>query len=535
MVKQDFISTGRMKGVLKEKTILKPQPSTFQAPHLVFYLAEKLTDGTQTVVTTLDAHLQAMVREQISLTLSKLKPFHVTNAAAILLDNHSGELLAYCGSADFFDSRIDGQYDGIQALRQPGSALKPFLYLLAMEEGMHPASLISDVPSHYRMPTGIYSPKNYSENFHGPIRLREALANSLNVPAVRTLAGVGVENFLHRLKRYEFQSLQKQPEFYGLGLALGCGEVSLYELTRAYMCLARMGKFQPVREFININGKKIDLVTVTKQISSETLNYLIFDILNDNYARTSEFGFHSVLNLPFPCAAKTGTSFRFCDNWTIGYTADYTLGVWVGNFDHSPMLKVSGISGAGPLFARIMLMLYSERDYPSEPVRPEGIRDVTICLLSGRRPGPYCSTTGSDIIPEDNLPAWNSSICLMHEFEAEKASLRLPRQYQDWAGQLGLQTGRLPMDRAVFEIVNPKAGAIYRRLPNLAPGYQSIRFQLRGSHPDLTVRWFLNDELIKSTCKNHEFLWQSVPGEYTLRAVSASDHQLVSTVEFRVQ
>ncbi len=163
MAKCGMISSSRVEGVLKEDIFLKPQMASFLAPHFIFQLARRLPQSAQTVRTTLDAELQKLLSEQITLVLNQLKPYHVTNAAAILLDNYTGDVLAYVGSADYFNNEHDGQIDGVQALRQPGSALKPFLYVLAMEEGFHPASLISDVPTHYTMPSGIYSPKNYSE------------------------------------------------------------------------------------------------------------------------------------------------------------------------------------------------------------------------------------------------------------------------------------------------------------------------------------------------------------------------------------
>ena len=178
MADNGMIDPGRIDDVLKEDVLLKPQSSSFMAPHFVFGLMPEVPDSVSTVQTTIDPLKQQMVGEQVRRIVKKLKPFNVTNAAAIVLDNHTGNVLAYVGSADFFDEENGGQNDGIRALRQPGSTLKPFLYLMALEEGFHPATMISDIPTHYRMPTGIYSPKNYSESFRGPVRLREALANS---------------------------------------------------------------------------------------------------------------------------------------------------------------------------------------------------------------------------------------------------------------------------------------------------------------------------------------------------------------------
>lgn len=536
MVKQGMITSRRIGGVLKEKVLLKPTSYSFLAPHFVFNLMKSLPDSVQTVKTTIDIELQKMVGEQIKSVLARLKDFHVSNACALLLENTTGEVLAYVGSANYFNTDIAGQNDGIQALRQPGSTLKPFLYILAMEKGFNPATLISDIPTHYTMPTGIYSPKNYSKDFHGPVRLREALANSLNVPAVRTLAKIGTESFLERLHEYHFNSLNKDAQYYGIGLALGGGEVTLYELTRAYMCLARKGVYQPIKEFLKLNNKNYRRSALSKKISTPQFNYLITDILNDHYARTAEFGFNSVLNLPFPCSAKTGTSFRFCDNWTIGFTRDYTLGVWVGNFDHTPMLKVSGVSGAGPLFANIMYMLYNKKDFPEKYPKPMGLVSVKICPLSGQRPGPHCPTTIEEMIPERDLASYQKSICRMHTTFGEKTVTVVPVKFRAWAEGLGFET-RVDTDEnsKTFRIVNPQDGSEYLRLPNLAPTFQSIRFQLQCIDPNQTVKWYLNNELIQTTKKEHTFLWQAKPGNFILKAVSVRHKNLQNEITFMVK
>jgi penicillin-binding protein 1C len=516
----NFISYTRINGVLKEDVLLKPQNSSFLAPHFVSHLMKSLPDSINTVQTTIDKQYQKLVSEQIIGVLNRLKQSHVTNACAILLDNYTGEVLAYVGSANYFNTNIAGQNDGILALRQPGSTLKPFLYLLAMEHGFHPATIIPDIPTHYSMPDGIYSPKNYSKDFHGPVRLREALANSLNIPAVRTLTKIGTDPFLKRLHQYEFNSLNKDAEYYGVGLTLGGGEVTLYELTRAYLCLARMGDFIPLREILKLNESNVKTLSSKKQISLPELNFLVGDILNDNFARTSEFGFNSVLNLPFHCSVKTGTSFHFCDNWTVGFTKDYTLGIWVGNFDHTPMLKVSGVSGAGPLFANIMYLLYEKKKYPENLPIPDNLIKIRICPLSGKIPGPNCSVTIEELIPKTHYKNIKNQICDMHVKHADDQTTSISVKYKIWAEPLGYKIIKSTNNKTLFQIVNPTNGEEFMRLPNLSPRFQSIRFQLNCSNEIEKVNWFLNGSLINTTFKNHEFLWQVTPGEHTLLATS---------------
>ncbi len=534
--KQGLIPKERIKGVLKENVLLKPQISSFLAPHFAFHLMSNIPVNAQVVRTTIDGELQKMVKEQINKVLYKLKRFNVTNAAVILLDNNTGEVLAYAGSADYFNKENEGENDGVRSARQPGSTLKPFLYLMAMEEGFNPATIISDIPTYYRMPEGIYSPKNYSEKFHGPTRLREALANSLNIPAVRVLAKIGIDRFLSRLREYEFYSLNKNADYYGIGMVLGGGEVSLYELSRAYMCLAKMGHFIPIKEILTINGEKQNEAIEEKTISTYQMNYLIANILSDKFARTSEYGFTSVLNFPFSCAVKTGTSFHFCDNWTMGFTKDFTLGVWVGNFNHSSMQNVSGVSGAGPIFANIMMMLYNNRDWPGKYSIPDDIVKVPICALSGKKPNRNCLSIIEEIIPERDLAVYEKDSCKMHiNYKGEKFIV-LPEKYREWAINLGIKA---PPDEYCqeqgFSISNPKDGVTYYRLSNLSPEFQSIRFELKNSNMKGKIEWILNGIPLQTTFKEHSFLWQVKPGSYTLKAISEYDNDLSDSVEFIVK
>jgi penicillin-binding protein 1C len=507
------------------------------APHFVFGLMDDIPPSASTVKTTIDAEMQKLVAEQIRGVLSRLKRYHVTNAAALLLDNETGEILASVGSADYLDEKNDGNCDGVNALRQPGSALKPFLYLLAMDEaGWNPATVISDIPTVYRMPTGVYVPTNYSETYYGPVRVRVALANSLNIPAVRTLAACGVDRFLQRLHQYGFHSLDRDADYYGLGLALGGGEVTLCQLVQAYRCLAQMGRYSPIRPILEINGRAPEDLGAMRQISSPLYNYLIADILGDRSARVAEFGFSSILNLPFPCSVKTGTSHRFCDNWTIGFTSDYTLGVWVGNFDHTPMLKVSGISGAGPIWANIMMALYDERRWPAPLSLPAGLVRVPICSLSGKKPTPRCPTIIEEFIPQRDLATYQLTDCDMHVQRGSESVTVVPARYRDWAEELGLEVEQNTSGAAdIFEIANPNNGAAYHRMSTLARQYQSIRVSLDGSVGNGRVRWLLNDQLIHITQGEHGFLWPIEPGDFTMTAICEDDPERRSRVEFRVQ
>ncbi len=266
------------------------------------------------------------------------------------------------------------------------------------------------------------------------------------------------------------------------------------------MCLARMGNFQEIREILSINEIPQEPVSDSKKISEPLFNYLITDILSDPFARSSEFGFYSVLNLPFPCAAKTGTSFRFCDNWTVGYTKDYTLGVWVGNFDRSSMMKVSGITGAGPIFANVMYSLYQNKKLPEKiPPNQKDWSKLSSAPFLEKKPGPFCPSHLEEIIPLRDLADYEHSECHMHKpSSSTKARTVVPTEFKKWATPLGIEI--IPSDQAaqpLVKIVHPQNRAVYYRLSNLRPEFQSIRFQAECSQPSVALRWLLNDQLLQ--------------------------------------
>jgi penicillin-binding protein 1C len=273
----------------------------------------------------------------------------------VVVENATGDVLAYVGSPDFGDRAHGGQNDGARAKRQPGSTLKPFVYGLAMERvGLTAASVLPDVELHLDVARGEYAPRNYDERFHGPVRLREALANSLNVPAVWTAAKVGDGAVLERLREVGFRSLLESPEYYGPAIALGDGEVTLLELAGAYATLARGGVTRPLRFLKGEEGDLVARAGLERRVMPPEIAAVLGDVLADRNARLASFGERSALELPFDVAAKTGTSKGFRDNWTVGYTREVTVAVWVGNFDGSPMEGVSGITGAAPIFRAVM-------------------------------------------------------------------------------------------------------------------------------------------------------------------------------------
>lgn len=372
------------------------------APHALFFLYRTGGLGNGRVRTTLDRPLQRFVQAQTQDVIGALQRYHVTGGAALVVDNRTGDVLAYVGSPDYFSDEALGRNDGVQALRQPGSSLKPFTYELALERGtIRSTTILPDVPAAYAIPGGkLYQPDDYSGRFSGPVRVRYALANSLNVPAVHVLSDLGVEPLLARLHALGFVHLDHPPAYYGLGLTLGGGEVSLWELVQAYVAMARGGSLLR----LHLTGGP----EAPRSIGDDADWSLVTDMLADPHARAHSFGLHSVLEMPFPAAVKTGTSSDFHDTWTVGFTRDYTVGVWVGNFDGSPMRGVSGVTGAGPLWNRIMLHLYERNAEPPAFAPPRGFVRRPICATTGRVALPEagdCSAVVQEWILPRDLPA----------------------------------------------------------------------------------------------------------------------------------
>ena len=363
---------------------------------------------------------QAALSEQVQ-TMAAQRAF---GGALVALQPSSGEILALVGSPDFYNETASGQVNMAVSPRQPGSAIKPLTYVAAFEKGWTPSTLIWDVPSEFP-PSGQpsdtrppYEPANYDGRFHGPITLRYALANSYNIPAVKTLQFVGiyddpttpaVEGLIPFAQRLGIQSLSR-PD-YGLSLTLGGGEVTLLELTSAFATFANQGRRMPpvaISRILDSSGAEIYRYTPPPgdQVIRPEHAFLISSILSDNQARTPAFGANSVLNLPFPAAVKTGTTNDFRDNWTVGYTPDVAIGVWIGNPDYTPMVNTSGISGAAPVWAKVMQGAIQQMvgGNPAPFYRPAGIVEQVVCAISGTLPSQWCPQQRTEVFVADQPP-----------------------------------------------------------------------------------------------------------------------------------
>ena len=411
----------------------KPPANQIPFPHWVMYIrslleqkfgADAIYRTGMKVYTTLDPVLQSLAQQTVTQQVQNLVAQNVTDGALVAIKPSTGEILAMVGSADFDNAAISGQVNMALAPRQPGSSIKPLTYTAAFEKGWTPSTLIWDVPSEFAPssdpndPNPPYKPVNYDGRFHGPVLMRNALANSYNIPAVKAMDFVGIQDdpkttqedgFLAFAKKMGITSLT-QP-WYGLALGLGGGEIPLLEMTSAYSIFANNGLKVPPVAISRIEDQSGNEIFQYTQPSSEQAirpehAYLINSILSDNEARTPAFGANSVLNLPFAAAVKTGTTNDFRDNWTLGYTPDLAVGVWVGNADNSPMINSTGLTGAAPIWSQFMQaaeMLVSNNS-PTPFSRPAGVVDETICSVSGTKPSEFCPSEKQEIFAFDQPP-----------------------------------------------------------------------------------------------------------------------------------
>jgi penicillin-binding protein 1C len=484
--------------------------ATFRAPHFVEYVAAHLDEWgleeATVVQTSLDGALQAQVEAQVSEELGQLGTRRVTNAAVLVVDNASGAVLAYVGSADFDAVALGGQNDGVQMRRQPGSALKPFLYAEAFRRDVTPATVIPDLETSVGAAKGAYAPRNYDRRLHGPVRAREALASSFNVPAVRVAERLGLQTTLEVLRRAGFV-MPESAEHYGLGMALGNGEVSVWEAARAYAGLSRGGRLEPLVPVVRAwRADGTELVPVReltpRRFADQKAVALVTHVLSDNAARARAFGLDNVLRLPFSVAAKTGTSKGYSDNWTVGYTKERTVAVWAGNFDGTPMVQVSGISGAGPIFKRVMTRAMREVR-PAALVDRQGLERATICPLSGQLAGPTCPAAMGELFRAGTAPR---AACEMHRPLSTSLSPALQQRclalaaqegqlvdlgvdYYDWARNEGLAKepwlaalclGEAPLASTTPRLLHPQRGDEFLFITDLPAADQAIPVRVRA-------------------------------------------------------
>jgi len=518
-----------------------------KAPHFVMMIMGQENLDDSEIKTTLDLDLQSEIELIVQNKLKDLEDKNVTSSAVVVIDAINGELLAMVGSADYFDEEHDGAVNVALANRQPGSALKPFTYAIALNQGKTAASTVADIETQFFTQDGNpYIPRNYDYGYHGLVRYRESLANSYNIAAVKVLEDVGVKNLMTFLSKAGITTLTEPPEHYGLALTLGDAEVKLLELATAYGMFARGGRTLEIKTLLD------DKTEEGKRILDEKIAWLITDILDDDIARLPEFGENGPLEFDFPVAAKTGTTRNSRDNWTIGYTPDIIVGVWVGNADNTPMKNTSGITGAGPIFHETMLA--ATKNKPNRSFKkPGGIYATEICKLSGKLPTEHCPHTMNEwfivgtepkklddmytLIQIDTRNELLANSNCPVDFIKEEVFVIFPPELKTWARENGFpsppnlysplceeknEESKAQGEEVEWIIIQkPNANESFLLDPLIPDENEKIIFQASASNNISLINWFVNDEKVgtgKSPAFRYE--WQPEIGKFQIKAIS---------------
>lgn len=593
MVKYGFIDAAAADAAADETLKLRKNIFEMKAPHFVRYVLNQLgdlvgenivRDGGLNVYTTLDYDLELKAESILTRQIKNLEDKHVSNGALLAVEPGTGKILTWVGSENYYNDDIDGQVDMITSLRQPGSSIKPLTYLLALEKGYTPATILEDVPVEFQTDSGPYAPKNYDLDYHGPVRLREALGSSFNIPAVQVLDDIGLESFIAFLGKLGIETLDQNPNFYGLALTLGGGEVRMVDMARAFNVLANYGNrfdFSVVEKITDKNG--LDVYTWKQPEKTYVLGsdgrehaYQIIDILKDPNARLKGFGENNILELSHDAAVKTGTTRNFRDNWTIGFTPQMLTVVWVGNADASPMQNISGVDGAGPIWHDFMeeALQFSP---PEKFTVPSRLHQVEICALSGMLPTDLCPDRIYEWFLKGKEPKENDTYyqnywvlrsnghlireaCVGSYPEAlrqQKTLTTYPAAFQRWADKKGLSlppfepcalsktsTGEYSdaypaRENGLVDIDSPSNQDEFMVNTGLPLDNQKIPFRVLTSSDAEKVSFILDGQIISSLEHSpFQYLWIPQKGVHTLQAVAElynGETQQSEPVQFTVR
>ncbi len=527
-----WTSPEQLKLMIGSAVLLVRRAIPLEAPHLVDLLVRREPDRQNTIKTTVDLEIQRSLERILLSHKDRLAAMGIRQAGAIVIAAQSGEVLGIVGSFSY-SNRAQGYNNAVLARRSAGSTLKPFLYALALEKGYNGFSEIPDTFRSYPTPHGDYLPYNADRRWYGPVTIRLALGNSLNMPAVKLLRSLGVNEFYKLLARLDLvDNPSMPPESYGLGLAIGNLDVNLYDLAQAYATLARKGMFKPLR-------LTLDRKTAETRIFSPEAVYAINNILADPTARLLTFGNPAFFDFGFPVCVKTGTSSSYRDCWIIAYTSRHVVGIWAGNFDGRPTSGGAGATALGPIAKEIMEHLYAAGE-PEPFVNPPGVRVVSICWPSGKLASPRCPhVTKELLLPGHKAP----ELCDLPHEQAE--NYYLGSQYADW-----IQRREVRQGRGRFRLVSPEmelpgsvaahenAFAMWRGAAEttssieIVSPHNSDRFILSPHtssrvlfravpHPVVDhVVWLVDGVEITSTPPPYEYFWKLVRGRHTVYAVT---------------
>lgn len=584
MAQHGYISGDESRTALADELQFAALAFPIEAPHFVLEVwrilerdfGAALHRGGLEVVTTVDRnwtrHAQDITRLQLRALNSRAngaRPAMANNAALVALDPRSGEVLTLLGSPDYFDEAIDGAVNAALALRQPGSTLKPFTYAEAMNPDYSDPYTAATMMLDVRRPfvtakQESFVPANYGQVEHGPVLAREALASSYNIPAVVTLEHIGVERFVRFVSALGLENLRDNARV-DLSITLGGGEVRLLDLAEAYAALANGGydiEPQFILSITDSRGEQIyryEAPPLTRRLMDERVAYIITDILSDNKARVPSFGQNSPLNVGFPAAAKTGTSTDYRDNWVMGYTPDLVVGVWVGNADNAPMLDVSGVSGAGPIF-NLFLRTVARGGPHADFAEPAGITRLEVCRISGLLPGEYCPARIDELFIHGTEPIETDSFYRLFVIDRgtgglatsstaqadrfEQVFLILPEEARWWALDKGIpqppfaNRDLVADNSGALRISSPDPYTVYELSEQVPAEAQRLRLAALAPASTRSLRFLLNGEVVGGADQAPWQAWWTLEtGQFKLvaqAALSDGSQQQSQSIQFSV-
>jgi len=535
MLKNGYINQAQFKSAKNEPIVAGTFTFPFKTPHFARQIKNKYPQN-HSIVTTLDSNIQHLAETTLKGAIRSLRSQGVTNGAIVVIENESGKVRALVGSNDFFSFKDSGQINGALSLRCPGSALKPFTYALGIDKGLYtPRMILADVPVQY---SG-YTPRDYDKKYRGPVTLREALVDSLNIPAVEVLDKVSYRSLYFFLKDIGISTINKLPESYGLSLTLGSGEVNLLQLTNAYATLARGGVYEPYQLIEEDKPNK-----TSKRIISEGAAYIISDILSDS-TRLESVGIYRDDKIHPKIAFKTGTSFGHRDAWTISYNPEYTVGVWLGNFSAKPSKALVGIEAATPIAIHIFDRLYSKKSSPWY-TKPDEVGKRYTCALSGEPINEFCDHGVKDLYLKNKSIAKK---CTFHKKIAidiktelslddyakqgrdyiEEVFVIWPDKLQSWIRQHNPEYLEPPEYMIVPKrIVNldknrPKIVLPLHKCEYFISGpdkfEQKLTIVANGSFDADKLYWFINDNFFSASDIGEKLFWTMEKGKYKITCV----------------
>ncbi len=571
MVENGYITDDEAKIAKGDELQFAASPFPIKAPHFVMAVIKQLErdypdqlyHGGLEVTTTVDLNWQNAAERIAQQQLSTLNnpvipgkvPADAHNAALVALDPYTGQVLTMLGSPDYFDESIDGAVNATLALRQPGSALKPFTYAAAFDPNQpNPwtaATMILDVETPFvTRKLESYTPANFGLVEHGPVLVREALASSFNIPAVITLDHIGIPTLVGLLKNAGVETLANNSNV-DLAITLGGGEVRLLDLTQAYSIFPNGGyRIQPafILKVSDHDGNTLYQwkdPTLTTRVIDERVAYVISNILSDNNARIPSFGPHSALNIGRPAGAKTGTTTDFRDNWIVGFTPNLVVGVWVGNADNTPMVNITGVSGAAPIwnaFMRDVLLGQPELDFKEPP----GIVRHEICATSGLLPTPACPLRKTEVFIDGTVPTQPDN--LYQTFVIDKQTgfladdttppdrrvsqvyLVLPQEARDWALRNGIRQPptnalvQMPDQHETLRLLEPDPYTVFQLSPVVPLDTQRLRLTVAAPPDTQSVTYAMDGQVLGTVQAAPWVLWWSL---------ELGQHELVATALMR--